>query len=303
MCGQHTANKPMKRLSEIMGKTPMFVRWAIEQTCPMREVHDGSDPFAVEKQLYAIKTGALAVHENRVVEGIAMHDTCRDVSTGIEQALGFPLEEPFSAYGGFESVQQICHSCDACVAPNQENLDRQEKLAANCFGWLILDFENPVFCDHLNAASLHADTQAATFPTTIPSWYNACLARKPNMAQLSTIEKLANRFNVLTKNAFEDWLTFANAIRTCRENPRQIHMQLVPAGFSDGVIWSIGPYCPECKFAQDERTSKCEKCHRTGKPHPVQRRRAKGIRPYLRLLHLVGPEKTRQLLIRFQRSQ
>ena len=287
----------MKRLSEIVGHTPMFVRWAIGQRCDMRDDCDGSQPFAVEKHLHSIKTAANAVAENRVVEGIAMHPSAWQTETTEQDVLGFQIDEPTAAFGGIESVTSTCQSCSACVPVDGLSL------AANCFGWLILNIEDLPFRQLLDDAAPTDDGAFDEVPTTNPHWYAWWLLQNPNPAQMSTIEKCVNRLNELTDFSHKDWVIFGEAIKCCLTANLQLFMELVPAGFSDGIYWTIGPFCPDCMYAQDVDRDQCIVCGRNGKPHPCKKRRAKGLRPYLRLVHLIGPEKSRQLLNQCRGSQ
>ena len=287
----------MKRLSEIVGATPMFVRWAIGQTCEMRDELDGSDPFAVEKQLHAIKTAASAIHENRVIDGIAMHPTAAEPETSVSNALGFPVEESFVAYGGMERVGKACHQCQACIPTNGESIP------ANCYGWLILDLDDGKLSKKLADVSNSFDWHNINLKDTKPKWHAMWLQRYPLPDQLSNIEKFVQKLNEATCDSYQDWVIFAAAIARCRKHNLKLFMDLVPAGFSDGVYWSIGPYCPECMHAQDETDNNCFVCGRFGKPHPIKKRRSKGLRPYLRLMQLVGSKTTGELLNKYRSSR
>ena len=110
----------------------MFVRWAVLQACPLRELYPQRLPETTFRQLRAIREISLATIEHRVLENICIHPDARSELSA--EALGIPIEEVMALVGGLDFVQQCCCSCPA----NAGGVS-QPGLFAGCYGWLPSD--------------------------------------------------------------------------------------------------------------------------------------------------------------------
>ncbi len=139
----------MKRYAAIQGPTPIFVRWALEQPCELRELSEVRFVESSFRQLRSFRELSLARIEDRVVEGVAIHpDAHIDFPAA---ALGFSQTEVCYTAGGWETVNRACANCPANVAtkvasPANNIRGRQPTddsslsgIAAGCFGFLSND--------------------------------------------------------------------------------------------------------------------------------------------------------------------
>src|SRR4029079_19479951 len=83
-------------------ETPEFLIWAIEYSCPVRGLQDGTDPERTERQLRAARAVSDAQHERRVFEGF-----------GVQAPNGFRIADALAVYGSTEAVELACGECSA----------------------------------------------------------------------------------------------------------------------------------------------------------------------------------------------
>src|SRR5205814_775518 len=96
-----------------MGQTPEFVRWAIAQSCPLREFEGWQEPEQVERRLRPLRAYSEAVDEGRLFEGICVSPAVSPEMTFFASAKGFRAAEVLDAYGGLEFTRNLCSGCPA----------------------------------------------------------------------------------------------------------------------------------------------------------------------------------------------
>ncbi len=317
----------MKRSVAIVGPTPSFLRWAISYPCPLRELETRRLAESSFRQLRAIRELSLAQLERRCIDGVCIHP--QSDSLNVSLALGFPTLEVASPLGGENFARACCTDCPANAAVNS-----QVGALAGCFGWLPTDlrFRSD---DVSRGQSLAQDVQevhsphcrlierveiAATtlklreeidraFPAASLVWYQLWRQTVPTPNQLNIIqrilEEVKNELEVIqASDCALDLCRFVDAIHKCLSSALELHIELVPAGTSDGLSWSRNAFCRECGFDDPEIESivGCPMCGQ--QKIDKQRRRSKvlGIRPYIHLQRILGADDTRTLLQKFEQQ-
>ena len=324
----------MKRSVAILGPTPSFVRWAIRHDCPLRQQDTQNLPDATFRQLRGLRELSVGVVESRVWEGICVHPQA--TSTNPEEALGFPIDEVLDVHGDEEFVANGCQSCPAnAVARDQPGI------WAGCYGWLPAsnDFSFEITSRQLylpddepaeaqgsasrsgekdqlirlldsviDETGLVAESNAL-FPMTTPRWYGLWQNHRLNPEQveflLRVFETLVARLSKSNPEIDDgrlDWIRFLNALRTCSEYSLELHVELIPPGFSDGTTWTQFAHCPACKCEMGN-VPICPACERRGNPHGERKGKVLGLRPYVKLCGVLGESGTRELLERFKTQQ
>ena len=122
----------MKRRAAILGPTPQFVRWAVEQPCTLRSWDPESKKGLAEvsfRQLRSIRELSRARREGRVLEGIVVHaESLNENSTA--PSLGFLEEEIWQVCGALVELNNACLKCPANA------LGDSGDQWAGCYGWL-----------------------------------------------------------------------------------------------------------------------------------------------------------------------
>jgi hypothetical protein len=312
----------MKRSVAILGPTPMFLRWAILQPCHLREIHAKRLPETTFRQLRAIRETSLAKIENRVFENIGVHPQASEEDAS--SALGFSLHEILEMHGGEAAVQHCCQPCPANVAAIEH-----PGLLAGCYGWLPVD--PSLDLDSITRGSLKSAARQETvadvapliqwvenasqppaiqrelaelFPVGLQTWSRLFQGSSFTRLQLLTIEKiflsvLHELKSANPRPAPPSLTTFVHAISTCRNRGLSFHFELVPAGYSDGLTWTISRHCGVCKFQANSETKTCPGCGQTGQQQSEIKLKVLGIRPYLQLSAIFGNEATRKFLTRY----
>jgi hypothetical protein len=99
---------------------------------------------------------------------------------------------------------------------------------------------------------------------------------------------------------FSAWIT---ALELAQQNQLRMHLEFVPAGVSDGVNWDLPASCGACNAHRSSRIHPCSICGTEGMWREGRRRKVLGLRPYLKLVDIVGREKTEQLVHELQGRQ
>ncbi len=308
----------MKRSVAIVGPTPAFLSWAIQYACPLRDPVEQRVPRSTFRQLRGLRELSLAQIENRVVHGVCLHPDATFASP--EQALGFSAAEIADPFGGLEFATACCRDC-----PANAGAHRQAKLLAGCYGWLPVDLrtdfaevvrgrvitnaplplEAPSIVELLEQAKL--DLAGTILPeqgflATSPVWYGLW-SRSPippnsgsSLAQLFSI--LLSIIETMPALSSRDLIGFLDALNQCQENQLELHVELVPSGYSDGTTWTLNSHCRLCKHesAAPPNNSVCPCCGQSGTWQHGLKSKVLGLRPYMNLQSIYGAAETNRIL-------
>ena len=304
----------MKRQVAITGATPPLLRWAIAQACPLRDDEPvKSLPDATFRELRSLRAAAVGESESRTSDGICLHPD----SISADSSLGFPVDEVFDTYGGEDFVTHSCLSCPANVPLDGTNASELDK--AGCFGWLTFGTpaesgSNPflklmrcqsnspnadfsVVEKFQRAAASRIDAIQQQFLPTSPLWFGVWSAGILSGPKLELVEKIIGDVELESTG----WHRLCHAIRRCRENDLALHTELVPAGFSEGGVWTLQACCAHCGIGRDDSLeSVCPCCDSKNRPLRSRRSKVLGLRPYLDLVNIVGEANFQQLISRFR---
>jgi hypothetical protein len=357
----------------------MFVRWAIELDCPLREIRPERLPETTFRQLRAIRELSLARMQRRVQAGFCLHPSNRKESP--EKALGFSVDEVVNLFGGMQAVDDRCQGCRA-----NAGAELDKNFWAGCFGIVAADLrwnlddiirgqltsaedQSSLPCRGLADAKLQESSienvEASEFDLPrivnrvsaqqspgnavahsddeLPCWVKLWKERVPGSGQLLLLEQTFERVledldsnfaqsadvqsavcgaplkaggdcsAPLKPNAsstggtarsefnFEPHTTrdsrqFLQAIRRCRRHELSLHVELVPAGFSDGLHWRLQPHCQVCKQTWLDPLQSCLICGADGKYQNEIKLKVLGLRPYLKLAEMIGLAETKRIL-------
>jgi hypothetical protein len=90
-----------------------------------------------------------------------------------------------------------------------------------------------------------------------------------------------------------------DGMRRAMEFKLPFYVELVPAGFSDGVSWTIQPHCGRCRQSLVRSRKQCPFCGPAGSYQNEIKLKVLGIRPYLLVKQIVGVEQTEKLLAEY----
>jgi len=157
------------------------------------------------------------------------------------------------------------------------------------------------------------------FPATNPNWYRLWIQPVPSSVQLQLIEAIfirvvacqsqrpgesglhqAATHHSTGKPNLSELDRFSMAVTACRKNELPLHLELVPAGHSDGQHWTIEPHCKICKASSAKGSDRCRVCGAKGQRQNAIKLKVLGLRPYLHLHSVFGKSATRELLQRFE---
>lgn len=312
----------MKRSVAIVGPTPMFVRWSLEQRCDLRQIDRDNLPDSTFRQLRGVREYSVATSEDRVFEDVCVHPAAN--ADQIEQATGFGKDEVLAMFGGEASVTRSCEACSA-------NVDNANGVGANlwagCYGWLAVDgssFANgstvsgdspskqPDFLireiDHVVGMLNIRPLVEANFPVAQPIWYSFWQNRILKIPQLLLLEKIFSavlrRHESQASEPFvDDLLRLIDAMTISHRQRIPLHVELVPCGVSDGLDWTLAPHCLKCKYStpdMDANWSQCPACGTTGQLQRVRKFKVLGSRPYVHLVQMMRADPTRAFLQRYE---
>jgi hypothetical protein len=306
----------MKRTAAILGPTPPFLRWTIVVPCPFRDPDAKNVTDAAFRELRSLRAIAVGEIEDRIVDGICLHP---DVSPeDPATATGFPVREVYAAFGGKEETSNACQGCPANVAISSAELSGDAVLSkAGCFGWLPFgeptSDESPSFMrlmecedasDQRDAESIVVQFESAMqsmavstpFPITSPSWYGVWSCKKFSAEQLSYLCQACEKI----QSQSIAWRRLSRAVRVSLDHNLEFRCELTPPGNSDGRSWSTERSCANCGFASS--AIPCNVCGSTAAPLRARKMKVLGLRPYLKLVSIVGESETKRLVEKFSSS-
>lgn len=273
----------MKRQVAITGPTPEFLRWSIRRDCQIRHGTDLGSVDQTEKRLRAIRAAGCALKSGQVYDQIA-------VKKIQDRWKGFRLTEVFQLFGGRHSVEKLCKDCPA-------NAVRQEHDIAGCFGWLPRSVDGHDCAEVLENScppELRAAVSSQLLMTT-PLWYGLWAQGTLSGHHLGLVLNLFEQA-LETEKTTRPFNEFVGVLRSCSNNSLTIDCQLVPPGHSDGLRWTVVSHCEQCKAASSPRQKQCAVCLKSGKGHPEVHRKVLGLRPWINLDTVLGPEKATDFL-------
>lgn len=280
----------------MIGSTPEFVRWAIAQSCPLREFENWQSPEQVERRLRPLRTYGEAVEEGREFEGICVSPSASASPGSLGDAKGFRSNEVLEAYGGRQFVGELCRGCPV----NALRRVQREPLAG-CFG--LFEFSGLVsFHDDLELAANETDLRrslAAEFPMTTPRWYGLWIESPPRPAQLELLGRLFTGLGLVSDLYRERLGPFLTAVDIALETSAALHLTLVPRGDYTATQWTLVSHCKRCRAPWPDGSRRCVACGLVGRPEPSKRRKARGERPYWRLAGFLGPANVEPFLQRY----
>ena len=270
----------MRRAAAIIGPTPAFVRWAIKHPCQLREIDEERLPATTFRQLRSIHELDLARRENRIFKEVAFH---ADTQLGHE-LFGFLPAEILAASGG---ASKINNACSNCVANTQAEVNGW----VGCFG--IVRIESSGFVEDFEAAIDQlelGDELEANFVSTKPRWFGVWM---DGVFQRNQLRLLLDVLESLSLSS--EWELFRKAVQLCQDNQLELHAEYFPAGVSDGQHWRWDAHCDRCR-APVNSTTICECCGRKKVEQVAKKRKVLGLRPYMKLLYVLGEQKCEQLV-------
>jgi hypothetical protein len=285
----------MKRTAAVLGPTPPFVRWAIDRKCALRDTDVDNLADQTFRQLRNLRELSNGYRQHRVLEDICVHPApIADTS----QLRAFHAQEVFDYFGDGASLALTCGPCPANC------LMRTETDWAGCFGLLPVNL-NFHFGHTANSQVLPEDNLAALVDEILQQplgfyklwtqqWFD-----QADVQNLATIFAQAARL----RPKYTALAQFADACQRCVDHAMKLHVELVPAGFSDGIDWRIRRACHRCRYHGDAVREKGTPCPVCGSRHADDSgRKAKvlGLRPYLLLQRIIGEASNEAFSLRYQ---
>ena len=307
----------MKRSVAITGATPAFLRWAIWHPCDLRPL----DPYRFADQTFrklrGVRELSVAKVENRCDDDFCFHpEAFVETAPAVDLVRGFQRAEIAAVFGGEEAVFANCLDCPANVLAS-----RVDGVAAGCFGFMATtEFDLQRLMSGYSQGSLAEfdlvqRVQAAAEKMNLESelskwfgpgtivwhrlWKQTILSRK----QLAIVDRVFSAVIESSEAAIPSHvLDFARAVSACLKHEMRLHVELVPAGFSDSETWKLNTACPDCKYepAQVKKLQKCLGCGRIGGMAEGQKFRVLGMRPYSVLAGIVGPSRVAEALMQLR---
>jgi len=270
--------------------TPEFLIWALERRCDLRQITGFEDPERTERHLRTLREYGEAEAEGRVFEGICT-----------APPNGFRIDDVLSLYGGLAAAETACRGCLA-NAGGKESANR----LAGCFGMVPLPLVESEVHRAMEEAIIRLNLRAnieANFPITKPAWYGLWM-RSPLDPPRAPLLKF------ILRNAGSD-AEYARGLNqmilglsTAYEHALPFHVRLYPRGEVQGTWWNLVPHCQQCHAPWPEsQRNQCPVCGYVGRPASPSKRRARGTRPYWPLERMMGKEKAKEFLGRYEASR
>lgn len=316
----------MKRSVAITGNTPAFLRWAIWHPCDLRELDPYRFPDQTFRALRGVRELSVAKMERRCDDQFCFHPELIQIDTSVDAELvrGFSRQEITEAFGGESIVDKNCTAC-----PANAGALSQPGLWAGCYGILPthrFDFDRLLsghpqteptddeasfdLVKRLQQIAIANDLQAFVKENFGPGnivwhqlWRNKILSVKKVAAAKLLFDQVRDS---MPKNSMPiSLVSFCNALAVCCENDFPLHTELVPAGFSDSQSWALNASCPVCSYepAEIKKQQKCLGCGRVGGISAGPKFKVLGLRPYVHLSGIVGPDQTRQRAERLRNNR
>ena len=298
----------MKRTAAFVGPTPSFVRWAIRQDCPYRQIETDDLPYQTFVQLRGLREVSIGYLEQRVVNRICIH---QEQNQDVESARGFLIDEIIKWFGGESGIQRQCGHCPAnvasCVEPGPKDFARTEraghKVWAGCYGWLVAKTETHDFPELFEQSAVASESGLLSGWANAKSiWFRVWQTRIWDASQLTKLAVIlrlvSSRLNSESESA--DFANLRLAVEACLKNDLVLETELLPSGNSDGIHWRIESHCARCRKEMRADCRKCDECGRQGAPQPPIKRKVLGLRPHMLLKDILGAVETANLLAVFR---
>ncbi len=208
---------------------------------------------------------------------------------------GFRLADVFDLWGGPEQVLHLCQDCPAniCRVPEINGA------IAGCCGWLDpADADSP--WQLLVENCWTNDTTAEALLNTRPHWYGLWASGPLRHRLLDFAIDLFARMQAVESEIRDAARRFHQVLVSARTAGLIVDVELVPGGFSDGVVWTIGRHCDRCRAPFANSRPGCPVCGKSGGGHPEIRRRVLGHRPWVPLETVLGKEQTPAFVERYR---
>jgi Zn ribbon nucleic-acid-binding protein len=246
-----------------MADTIQIVRWALQQSCSLRQADAIHDPSAALSAVAYARTIANYIRKPRDEFGIfgdifvTGHTYAKE--PGEKKGLGHPypsggfvISKTFEPCGGLERILATCASCSANTRPHDP---------AQCCGTF---YQRPSSAEAqiqleqiVNRTGLSAQL-AAAFPTTNPMWHSFWIQSplSPDACRvLATIlSEMANEDSAGTTPSgsevpphVPELRRFVRAAEIAADGAFALHVSLAPPGHTDFGFYTIFPHCPRCK--------------------------------------------------------
>ncbi len=256
-----------------------------------------SPPHAAFRQLRALKEASRGEQENRIVDDFVLHPNAMLQSD--DELLGFSQTEVLNAYGGRSHVTSTCGACPV-------NRARTSNGWAECFGVVPLwEDERELRELALNCSKLmdkETNSGLRHFRKTDPHWYSLFLAGELHGDALSHANQVAaiiQQHLEATNQCWPEFNEWRMALVFARNNQLTMQVEYFPPGESNETAWFVPGHCGICKCLRPRAGRPCRVCGEQGFWVESAKKGVLGLRPYLKLLQVVGPEtvaKIRQIL-------
>lgn len=246
-----------------MSDTMQLVRWALEQSCGLRQGEAARDPVAALAATERART--FAEYFRWPCGGFRIYgDICVTSHTYVKKpgdgtgpgypypGYGFVVAKAFEPQGGIERILATCATCPANTKPHDP---------ARCGGMLHKypdDDETQVQLEQIVNRLGLGEQLRASFPVTTPLWY-AFWMQSPMPPSAAPV--LAS---ILTEMAKEDgrdtqadlsWRrrhvrdlhTFVRALQIAAEGRMTLHVSLAPPSQIEFGLYFVFSHCPRCK--------------------------------------------------------
>ncbi|MEC9093593.1 MAG: hypothetical protein VX438_12850 [Planctomycetota bacterium] len=287
-----------------MTRTPLFLIWAINLDCSVREAFntEEQDLLYLERILRPLRSLAMATREHRTIDDLCILQESTDSFQEIDQVKGFLASEILDSFGGEPFLDQNCRGCAANLygpingnQPCQATFKRQ---FAGCYGYCQSAYENlDLFAEwDLLLKSTAGIKQFGPDFRLHHLWQTEELG---SQGQLNTAQK--NHFLQLLRWTEKQGLqntdisSFATAIETAIQCNLEILVQLIPAGINDGIKWMLPQHCFNCIASLTHWTGQCPHCGSCATPNPPRKRNLRGDRPYFPIQNFLGAKKASEI--------
>lgn len=294
----------MKRAAAIIGPTPPFIRWALPATCPL--VRDGGTAArnrnpaqSAWRQLRGLKEISRAIAEGRTHAGycFAPHST-------VKQVVAVEINEVTAPLGGRERVHQSCRECPANPRPA---MDRW----AACTGLLPLvtpaatvELTQAAWTSRRSEIEQRAIT-AGTEPTIGSGWTRIWTGPRLRLAAVAAARAHLNRAVDLFAHQAWECAELLAALEHAEQHGQGVWLEPVPAGWSDGKVWSLPAHCRVCgtEWSGQPGGGCCRECSSSGSYQAARRLKVLGLRPYLQLSQVLGQAAAQQLQLDYEAAR
>lgn len=302
----------VKRQAALIGATPPLLRWALETACPFLRSGRTRLPETAWRQLLPLQEISRAEREGRRVGDYCLASG----SAAPDDLLGFSLDEVTRTYGGHDHVRETCRRCPANSCPSE---------LAGCHGLIPLISWSEIQSHTSTAAAdsnstdpvpLNGPVQAqweellkvierrlallspaAALPSPdLSNWYRLWSSSPLSGARLEAAWNAAWELQQAGILGGDEWSRWVCGLDLARRRQLPVWVELLPAGYSDGLTWWLPSRCQECGSSwRSPQRSLCQACGCRGSYRAEQRRKVLGRRPYLRLVDVLGRESAERL--------